>query len=168
MLDFSNRDLVEKVDGEMIVKELGNAQVRNIILNTPAGDCILPASLINHGAKVVVGTPNNLPAPAKQAFVTGLYDHVLVYRCSVKQAALHARAHLWKSRNREWRFEEATEGRGLIVPVVYCCCGFDLVEEILTEKGARKVHFKGEAQPEAAGEETIFHGLLHQFSSFGG
>jgi hypothetical protein len=168
ILDFQNGDLVEKVDGDLIAKELGNAEVRNIILNTPATNSDLPASLISNGAKVVVGIPNSLPTSPKEAFVKRLYDQVLVHKCSVEQAALHARAHLWKSRGREWKFEEAADGRDLIVPVVYCCCGIDLVEDMLAEKGARKVHFDGErvTKEEISGEETMIHGLLHQFSSF--
>jgi len=168
MLDFSNGDLTEKVDGKLVAKELGNAEVRNVILHTPATDSSLPASLISSGAKVVVGIPNNLPGSPKEAFIKELYDRMLVHRCSVEQAALHARAQLWKRRGREWKFEEAADGRDLIVPVVYCCCGIDLVEEILVEKGTRKVHFDGElvAKEDGSSEETVFHGLLHQLSSF--
>jgi hypothetical protein len=168
ILDFQNGDLVEKVDGELIAKELGNSEVRNIILNTPAPNSDLPASLISNGAKIVIGIPNNLPTPPKEAFFKRLYDQVLVHKCSVEQAALHARAHLWKSRHMQWSVEEASDGRDLIVPVVYCCCGIDLVEEMLAEKGARKVHFDGErvANEQISGDETMIHGLLHQFSSF--
>ena len=81
----------------------------------------------------------------------------------MEQAALKARAHLWKSREREWRLEGESTGEDLMAPVVYCCCGIDLVEDILAEKGARKVHVLKEVD---AGKDTSPHGLLHRFSSF--
>jgi hypothetical protein len=57
----------------------------------------LPASIIKRGVKVVAAIPTTLPNFEAGVFVQELYRLVWGKGCSVEQAALKARAHLWKT-----------------------------------------------------------------------